>query len=150
MHERDRYLTHTTFKECKRRGKWPVNLLSASWFVSELTVSKLTCQRVGLSASCLVSELVCQRVGLSASCHVDELVCQRDVCEACQLTARETFTPQMPITGTRDTTFTTLIKCAFARRAAHLVKCADWPKRLTSSTFVYEANTNIGSTYKFS
>jgi len=47
--------------------------VSASWFVSEFT-----CQRVGLSASCLVSELTvskftCQRVGLSASCLVSEL-----------------------------------------------------------------------------
>ena len=56
-----------------------------------MTVSELTCQRVGLSASCLVSELTvseltCQRVGLSPSCLVSELtvsemVCQRDVCE---------------------------------------------------------------------
>ena len=42
-----------------------------SCLVSKLTVSKLTCQRVGLSASCLVSELT-----------VSELVCQREVCEA--------------------------------------------------------------------
>ena len=40
---------------------------TASCLVSELTVSELTSQRVGLSASCLVSELVCQRVVLSAS-----------------------------------------------------------------------------------
>jgi len=44
-------------------------VLSASCLVSELTVSELTCQRVRLSASCLVSELT-----------VSELVCQRDVC----------------------------------------------------------------------
>jgi len=40
-----------------------------SCLVSKLTVSKLTCQRVGLSASCLVSELT-----------VSELACQRDLC----------------------------------------------------------------------
>jgi len=33
------------------------------------TVSELVCQRVGVSASCLVSKLT-----------VSELVCQRDVC----------------------------------------------------------------------
>jgi len=60
--------------------EWPVNLLSASCLVSELTVSELTygvselsCQRVDVSVSWFVSELsrqrvVCQRVGLSARC----------------------------------------------------------------------------------
>jgi len=43
--------------------------LSVSFLVSELTVSKLVCQRVILSDS-----------WLSASWHVSELVCQRDVC----------------------------------------------------------------------
>jgi len=49
--------------------------MTGKFTVSELTVSELTCQRVGLSASYLVSELT-----------VSELVCQRDVCEAWQRT----------------------------------------------------------------
>jgi len=31
----------------------PVNLMSASWFVSELSCQRVDCQRVGLSARCL-------------------------------------------------------------------------------------------------
>ena len=75
--------------------EWPVNLQSASWFVSELTVSewtvsKLSCQRVGLSATnseLTASELVCQRVDVSASWFVNELVCQRVDCQRVDVSA---------------------------------------------------------------
>ena len=54
--------------------EWLVNLLSASWFVSELSCQRVDCQRVDVSASWFViSESSCQRVdyqrvGLSERC----------------------------------------------------------------------------------
>ena len=49
------------------------------------TVSELVCQRVDVSASCLVSELV----GLSASWRVSESSCQRVDCQRVGLSARQ-------------------------------------------------------------
>ena len=69
------------------------NLSDSGCLVSELTVSKLTCQRVGLSASCLVSALSrqrvdCQQVDVSASRFVSELSRQRVDCQRVGLSAR--------------------------------------------------------------
>jgi len=66
--------------------EWPVNLLSPSWFVSELSCQRVDCQQVGLSVSCLVSELT-----------VSKLVCQRDVCEAMLMV----MVPQCPQTRSK-------------------------------------------------
>ena len=76
--------------QCFRR---PMHLMSASWFVSELSCQRVDCQRVDVSASWFVSELSCQRVdcqqvNVSASWFVSELSCQRADCQRVGLSSR--------------------------------------------------------------